>query len=318
MRALGLAPDVVLISRGLHRLSSNPLIGYEPIPRDQFTEPFPERHEWPKEEINLLGYRDREHQQAKPAGVTRIAVLGDSIAAGLYVNKMSDTFGARLETALNAQGQNVEVLNFGEVGYNTLQETETLREKGLAFQPDIVLLLYCLNDSERDDGGLLWALLAEEAQSSSISFTRANRFLVHSALFRFLRYRVYPPTLPQDLKEATARFERLAKDTTEEGFARLAEDSKHANFRVLVGLLPDFSMLDKNLRQNEHERVAALSAKLNFNFIDLTQAMIECGKQYNGPVSVDRYHPSALGNLCIANTLGPVLTEMIQQSRSLP
>src|SRR5262249_1845763 len=40
----------------------------------------------------------------------------------------------------------VEALNFGVPGYNTPQEVAVFRTKAAAFQPDIVILTYCMND----------------------------------------------------------------------------------------------------------------------------------------------------------------------------
>jgi hypothetical protein len=62
---------------------------------------------------NALGFRDREHEPAKPAGVVRIALLGDSLVEALQV-PLEQTAGALLEAQLNAeenQPARYEVLN---------------------------------------------------------------------------------------------------------------------------------------------------------------------------------------------------------------
>jgi lysophospholipase L1-like esterase len=102
---------------------------------------------------NSLGFRDREHAVAKPAGVYRILVLGDSIVQGLSVANREDLFTSVLERELDADAPGrFEVLNFGVSGYNTQQEVETLRDKGLRYSPDLVVLAYCLNDTYLDSG----------------------------------------------------------------------------------------------------------------------------------------------------------------------
>jgi hypothetical protein len=76
-----------------------------------------------------------------------IAVIGDSHAYSIEMSNHAYGFPARLEHALNAdEGERVTVLNFGVPGYNTVQELEVLRAKALPFEPDLIVLQYCIND----------------------------------------------------------------------------------------------------------------------------------------------------------------------------
>src|SRR5262245_25594440 len=99
--------------------------------------------------INSLGMRDHEYPLAKPPGVTRIAVLGDSYTFGNAV-PLSKTFVKVLERGLNgdtaAGGARFEVMNFGVKGYDTSQELATLREVALPLDPDVIIVAYFLND----------------------------------------------------------------------------------------------------------------------------------------------------------------------------
>lgn len=104
--------------------------------------------------INSAGLRDREHTTAKPAGVVRILVLGDSYAEALQV-PMEQTFWSVLERELNAChafGKNIaEVINLGVSGYGTAQELLALRTWGWAYQPDIVLLAFLTGNDISDN-----------------------------------------------------------------------------------------------------------------------------------------------------------------------
>ena len=86
-------------------------------------------------DINADGFRDRPYSRRKPAGVTRIVVLGDSIGFGYCNDKtvlpIEATFPKPLEAELERDPGAVEVLNFSVSGYDTLQEVEFLREKAL-------------------------------------------------------------------------------------------------------------------------------------------------------------------------------------------
>jgi lysophospholipase L1-like esterase len=95
--------------------------------------------------INSHGFRGREYSLQKPAGTFRIVVIGDSITFG---NRLApeENYPAVLESLYQQAGKSVEVLNLGLGGYDTLQEVATLKDIGLSFDPDLVILGYCIND----------------------------------------------------------------------------------------------------------------------------------------------------------------------------
>lgn len=95
---------------------------------------------------NALGLRGTAVGRSKPPGTLRILVLGDSFAFGFGVED-DETFPARLETLLRERlGRPVEVLNAGVPGWNTAHYGLFLRERGLALQPDRVLVALMGND----------------------------------------------------------------------------------------------------------------------------------------------------------------------------
>lgn len=95
-------------------------------------------------DINGYGIRDREHSVAKPAGVYRIVVVGDSIAFG-YCNDSEDVpidrvFPHLLEERLNRDGGGrYEVVNLAVSGDDSRQESgplPALRARAHALAPD--------------------------------------------------------------------------------------------------------------------------------------------------------------------------------------
>ncbi|MBK8097228.1 MAG: SGNH/GDSL hydrolase family protein [Planctomycetes bacterium] len=97
---------------------------------------------------NALGFRGPEIAVPKPAGTFRIVVLGDSVAFGWGVDD-EVTFLRRLERELNARGgTRIEVVNTGHNMYDSMQQAALLRDEGMALQPDLVLLVYVVNDIE--------------------------------------------------------------------------------------------------------------------------------------------------------------------------
>ncbi len=81
----------------------------------------------------------------KPDGVTRIAVLGGSSIQG-FMLRDSQTIPSRLEWHLSKAGYpNVEVINAGVAGYNTLQLRRLLPELW-TFEPDMLVVYAGHND----------------------------------------------------------------------------------------------------------------------------------------------------------------------------
>lgn len=108
--------------------------------------------------FNSDGLRDTEHSFAKPAGVYRIALLGDSATESMQVN-MNETYGKVLEARLNeslAHHQKItgdqpinqfEVVNFGCSGYSTGQEMLEYMNHVQKYNPDAVVVLFNRGDT---------------------------------------------------------------------------------------------------------------------------------------------------------------------------
>jgi hypothetical protein len=98
---------------------------------------------------NSLGFRGPDVAREKAPGTYRILVLGDSVVFGWGIPD-EDTFVRRLERDLNAKGdgRRYEVLNTGHPVYDSTQEAALLEREGLPLAPDLVLLVYVINDIE--------------------------------------------------------------------------------------------------------------------------------------------------------------------------
>lgn len=98
---------------------------------------------------NSLGLRDREFAIPKPDSVYRILVLGDSFAWGVGLEN-EHTIPKLLETRLNTErpAKRFEVINAAVPGHNTVEELALLEDIGLRYEPDMVIVLYNLNDIE--------------------------------------------------------------------------------------------------------------------------------------------------------------------------
>ena len=97
---------------------------------------------------NKSGMRsDHDYPVARPPRSVRIAGLGDSGMFGWDVEQNRDYLSV-LESNLRKRNDGVtyEALNFAVPGYNTQLEVQMLRDKALAYHPDIVIVGWCEND----------------------------------------------------------------------------------------------------------------------------------------------------------------------------
>jgi hypothetical protein len=95
---------------------------------------------------NSHGLRERELPLVKPPGTRRVVFIGDSVTFGPGVRD-DQAYARLLESALSAGGAGpVETVNAGVVGYNSIQELARLQNVGLAYQPDVVVLTFLVND----------------------------------------------------------------------------------------------------------------------------------------------------------------------------
>jgi hypothetical protein len=102
--------------------------------------------------VNSGGLRGPEVGYAKPPGVYRVLVLGDSFTFALQVDEQA-SFVARLAERLQATrpGATVETLNAGVDGWSTANEYAWLGLEGYRYQPDLVLVMFYVGNDPGDN-----------------------------------------------------------------------------------------------------------------------------------------------------------------------
>lgn len=300
VRGLGVAPEIYPVQRGRFQLSPNPLIRFELVPH------FESDTEGPMIDFrgkgNSLGFRDREHSMEKAPGTYRILVLGDSITQGFGIEANEDVFTSVLEAKLRSERVNAEVLNFGVSGYNTEQEVETLREKGIPFDPDLVVLAFCANDTAPASRKILRELHREDARQSA--FWSMSPILVESALFRLVSASY--PRIQAFFTDPPHDEDRISREALGEYFEALRELSLQHGFDVLVVWFPE--MKGDGEEADLRREVGSLSKSQGFRFHDLTPDLQACAA--DGPVALDRLHPNRLGHRCAGHGIARTIRTM--------
>ncbi len=96
--------------------------------------------------INQVGMRDeKQHEIPKPAGETRILLLGDSFTFGVGAN-YENIWPAILERNLIKTGLKVSIVKAGVAGYDTRSELLYLKSLLLKYSPEIVVIGFLPND----------------------------------------------------------------------------------------------------------------------------------------------------------------------------
>jgi len=308
LRFLDIAPQVEAISSQKYKYSDNHRIGWEPLPLVERT--------LFRSGINDLGYRDLNHAVPKSAGILRIVVIGDSIAEGTGIKDERAIFPRLLEMNLRSKGVPAEVQNFGVAGYNTQQEVETLKTRGLEYSPDIVIVAYCLNDRSFEAGRMPYRMARNALQKKAADDSNALRWLAKSALFRYVYFELFLKYAGTS-EEFEKRFGGVVADTVKQGFEQLAELSRAHDFEVIVSVFPLFRKKKAEDFQgyafeSEHVYVRALSEANGFVHLDLLETFRACAEE--GPVAIDVYHPNERGHRCAAKTLA----EQVERARSMP
>ena len=125
--------------------------------------------------INRHGLRSPETAIEKPSNTKRLLILGDSVVLG-WGAPQDSIFPARLQRILAADCETVEVIAAGVGSWNTRTEFEWLRARGMAFDPDVVLLLVVGNDADPKNVGHT-DVPVDSLFASSIKRNRFGRFL---------------------------------------------------------------------------------------------------------------------------------------------
>ncbi len=144
--------------------------------------------------INSLGLRDHERVLAKPAGVERVLLVGDSHVEALQV-PLEESVGPQLEERLRGVGGDVEVVSAGVSGYGTAGELLLFRNLGWKFDPDLVLLAFYPGNDVKNNSPLLEKALVPEYSADGALLRIAGSkprpggksWIGRSAAYRYMR-----------------------------------------------------------------------------------------------------------------------------------
>ena len=247
--------------------------------------------------INSQGLRDNEYSFQKPAGVYRIMLLGDSTTFGWGVEQR-DTAAKFLERKLNLHlppgYDKVEVLDTGVGNYDTVQEVTYYETLGRAFHPDLVVLVFFINDPE-------------PVPKEGKGFLIDRSYLIAFATNRFdgiLRRTGKRP----DWKQYYASLyndDKPGFQACKQALRSLASSTKSDGASVLVAILPELHQIngDSYPFRAAHQKIKDVLASENVPVLDLIDGLKDHGPEETLWVTPLDDHPNAKANDLVSDQL---------------
>jgi lysophospholipase L1-like esterase len=247
-------------------------------------------------QINSQGLRDYEYSSTKPAGEYRIMLLGDSTTFGWGV-PLNETAAKILERNLNAKHlpgyDHVEVLNAGVGNYDTVQEVTYYQIRGRVFNPDLVVLVYFINDPEPvpiERKGFL-------VDSSYLIAFSVNRF---DGVLRRIG------TRPDWNKYYSSLYDdnRPGLQACKAALVDLASTAQRENTRLLVAILPELHQINDNYPFTAaHQKIKDVLASENAPVLDLIDGLRNHGPETTLWVTPLDDHPNGKANTLVATQI---------------
>jgi len=247
--------------------------------------------------INSEGLRDREFSFEKPPDVYRVIMLGDSTTFGWGV-KAEDTAAKFLERKLNANlpaGYNrAEVMNAGVGNYDTVQEVTYYETIGWKYHPDLVVLVFFINDPEPvplEKKGFL----IDRSYLIAFATNRIDGVMRHAGVRP--DWKTYYASLYDD--------DRPGFQACQKALVSLANSTRSHDAKLLVAILPELHQINNDSYpfKAAHQKIKDVMAAENVPVLELIDGLKDHGPEENLWVTALDDHPNAKANNLISDQL---------------
>src|SRR5262245_35444103 len=217
--------------------------------------------------LNALGFRERRLPSPKPPGVLRVVALGDSFTQGYGVEE-DEAWPRRLESVLDARrGGRHEVVNLGVPGANPRDYLSHLRDPGLAYEPDVVIVTVMANDVQDR-----WVQREFGVQFGSSVLVDARRAVLEpSPAWTWLPHTLFPALYPFVWNRLAA----LRADFPRAEAARRLPDATVASAPSLAGDTAEAVLLELADRYGRREAVENAIATMPASELDALRPVLE-------------------------------------------
>ena len=267
--------------------------------------------------INAHGLRDDEFDVKKKPGEFRILGLGDSITFGQGVD-FGVTFIQQLEHRLNALTvyDTVQVINSGVAGYNLFQELAYLKSRGLAYQPDLVVLGFCKNDVVSEADLMQLHQMAKEGLSFGIgsAWQKWKNRIAWLHLVDGVYTRVFPKVHDSSqnlLAYAPGPKDYLRWSDTQKQLIEIARVLAAKNIPLIVIVFPMQQEIAEKQTDDSLNHLLPIAGQVSFVVFDLYPAFVKHAAE---SLFLDPVHLSQQGHEIAARSI----FELIIQNDFLP
>lgn len=190
-------------------------------------------------QTNSFGTLGKETSIEKPKDTYRILLLGDSAPVGLGLQKREDAFGEQLVEILNQRlpQKKFELINAAVSGYTSLQGLTFLKNYGLNYSPDLIIVYFGNNDASKNG-----YISDKELLSKNQNLVGFLSALNHLAIYRFLKEIILPlrVSFEDKLREKKKR-EVVVRVSSEDYYQNIEEMIKLAqqnNIKIILINVP--------------------------------------------------------------------------------
>lgn len=270
--------------------------------------------------VNDAGFRGPD---LVPAPERRVVVLGGSSVFGYLVGEGEDSCRI-LEGLLSKGGLQCEVINAGVPGFRMCQVQQRFEQRVAHLHPDIVLLYLGWND-------LSMLIDAEKVEATAIDPPSWwNRMAIHSTLYSFIRYRLFPARQPKfappadkastPLPKGIAIFDKTLDDlihtihsngaTVILSTQLMASNLHCEELDSFLGSTPEQVLANRQLGRTASDAIRRAADRNDLVLIDV-QDHLPCGPELLG----DAIHLTADGHEKVAGCWFPVVAKSFAEQR---
>jgi lysophospholipase L1-like esterase len=248
--------------------------------------------------VNSFGLRGSERAYEKREGVTRVAVLGDSVVWGYGVGE-EDTFVARLEDILARRGCGYEVWNLGVQATNLYNHRARYARLAPLVRPDLTIVLVLYNDlQERAEHFRITSVGTLSNPDRTAPFPDAWRPFLESTALYWAALRVVGR-----LEDREKQFRLENYLGLERQLEQIVAIARSLGSKIVLttasGRYPP-----PELHEALAQRLSAFAAKSQVPFVDLARVLGNPGDPRLF-LPADSTHPNRAGHEAIAEALAP-------------
>lgn len=254
--------------------------------------------------INGRGERGKLYPYEKKPGTKRLVFIGDSLTFG-FGNKLNESYPYLLENSLNQASQETyEAINLGVYSYNTVQQVQSLKRKGLHYSPDIVVVGFYIANPEGYYNRLSFAKSLRkktiEKLPSLITYILQDTVTSHLAFNSITTIvgRKQPKNFDFIYNKSTENWKNF-----EQALYELKVLSKKNNFKVLFVIHPQLIDFTDYPLKKYHTMVENRAKNHNFIVIDMLDYYEEFEPRELKIAHQDSAHPNHEGNKIISQGL---------------